>query len=79
MRVKFFAWLKEDLQEELEIKVDSISIEDLKNKLIQELGIKFEVLKEPSILVSVNLEFADETTIVNNSDEVAFFPPVTGG
>ncbi len=33
----------------------------------------------PSLLVSINLEFADLETPVSEGDEVAFMPPVTGG
>ena len=31
------------------------------------------------ILVAVNLEYADWSSLVKEHDEVAFFPPVTGG
>ncbi|RME35968.1 MAG: MoaD/ThiS family protein [Gammaproteobacteria bacterium] len=33
----------------------------------------------PTLLVSVNLEFADLDAPVGEGDEVAFMPPVTGG
>lgn len=33
----------------------------------------------PNILVSINMEYADPNQQVNSGDEVAFFPPVTGG
>lgn len=32
-----------------------------------------------SIAVAVNGEYADETTIINSSDEIALIPPVSGG
>ncbi|MBA3075736.1 MAG: MoaD/ThiS family protein, partial [Anaerolineae bacterium] len=32
-----------------------------------------------SILVSVNQEFADRAQIIHATDEVAIFPPVSGG
>lgn len=31
------------------------------------------------ILISVNQEYTSADTLVNDGDEVAFFPPVTGG
>ncbi len=33
----------------------------------------------PSVLVAVNMEYTDINHAVNDGDEVAFFPPVTGG
>lgn len=33
----------------------------------------------PNTLVAVNLEYADLDRAVHDGDEVAFFPPVTGG
>lgn len=32
-----------------------------------------------NVLVAVNMEYADAETLVGDGDEVAFFPPVTGG
>ena len=33
----------------------------------------------PNTLVAVNMEYAELTHSVRDGDEVAFFPPVTGG
>ena len=33
----------------------------------------------PNLLVAVNMEFANFEHSVKDGDEVAFFPPVTGG
>ncbi len=33
----------------------------------------------PNTLIGVNLEYAELTQLVQDGDEVAFFPPVTGG
>ena len=33
----------------------------------------------PHILTAVNMEYVDQNTPVKDGDEVAFFPPVTGG
>ncbi|QBQ53348.1 molybdopterin converting factor subunit 1 [Nitrosococcus wardiae] len=32
-----------------------------------------------NVLIAVNMEYADAETVVRDGDEVAFFPPVTGG
>jgi len=33
----------------------------------------------PNMLVAINMEYANLDDAVNDGDEVAFFPPVTGG
>ncbi len=33
----------------------------------------------PSLLISVNQEYADRTQALHPSDEIALFPPVSGG
>lgn len=33
----------------------------------------------PKVLAAINHEYADFTQVVHEGDEVAFFPPVTGG
>jgi len=33
----------------------------------------------PNTLAAVNMEYAEPTQTVRDGDEVAFFPPVTGG
>ena len=33
----------------------------------------------PNTLIAVNMEYAELTQTVQDGDEVAFFPPVTGG
>jgi molybdopterin synthase sulfur carrier subunit len=33
----------------------------------------------PNTLAAVNMEYAEPNQIVRDGDEVAFFPPVTGG
>ena len=33
----------------------------------------------PNVLMAVNMDYAQRADPVNDGDEVAFFPPVTGG
>ena len=37
------------------------------------------VFSDTKLLIAINQEMANETDLVNEGDEVAFFPPVTGG
>lgn len=33
----------------------------------------------PHLLIAINHEYKDAQTLINEGDELAFFPPVTGG
>ena len=83
MKILYFSWLKEKVGKSLEEiekpnEVHSIKdlIEFLKNSSTKHQN-AFKHLK--SIKVAVNKEFADFETLINEKDEIAFFPPVTGG
>jgi molybdopterin synthase sulfur carrier subunit len=38
-----------------------------------------DIALPPNLLIAVNMEYADLKHPVEDGDEVAFFPPVTGG
>ena len=78
MKILYFASLKENLNtsdEDLDFK-SPVKISTIKKELIQKYG---EHHFPKNILCSVNQEIASEDTLVNEADEVAFLPPVTGG
>ena len=78
MKILYFASLKENLNtsdEDFSFK-SPVNISTIKKELIQKYG---EHHFPKNILCAVNQEIASEDTLVNDSDEVAFFPPVTGG
>jgi molybdopterin synthase sulfur carrier subunit len=78
MNILFFASLKENLNTASEtVTIDTeATVASIKNQLIEKHGEKYF---PKNILCAVNHEMADDTTIVTEGDEVAFFPPVTGG
>ena len=78
MKILYFASLKENLNTAHdEINVASpVSISSIKKQLIEKYG---ERHFPDNILYAVNHEMVNESTKVCESDEVAFFPPVTGG
>ena len=53
-----------------------MSISSIKKQLIEKYGAQYF---PENIMCAVNHEMANENTKVCESDEVAFFPPVTGG
>jgi molybdopterin synthase sulfur carrier subunit len=73
--VKFFASLKEQLG------CDGATVE------IGEVATAADVWLQASggkampgnVLVAINMEYSDQNATVHDGDEVAFFPPVTGG
>tara|TARA_B100001778_G_scaffold276928_1_gene240432 strand:- start:251 stop:484 length:234 start_codon:yes stop_codon:yes gene_type:complete len=73
--VKYFASIRDLMEidsEEINIK-NSLSVNDL----WQELTVKIKAPAE--ILIAVNHEYVDKDFKLNDGDEVAYFPPVTGG
>ncbi len=78
MKILYFASLKENLKTNHDVMdFDSpVTISLIKQKLIEKHG---EQHFPNNILCAVNHEMANESTKVCESDEVAFFPPVTGG
>ena len=78
MKILYFASLKENLNTAHdEINVGSpVSISSIKKQLIEIYGAQHF---PDNIMCAVNHKVANENTKVCESDEVAFFPPVTGG
>lgn len=81
MNILFFASLKERLGcSEISIDIDTPRpVEQIKIDLIAKGEPWSSALSAPNLLTAVNQEISSAETIVSNSDELAFFPPVTGG
>ncbi len=79
--VLFFAQLKEDLNcEKLDVQVNhSMSIAELKLQLSDKGENWHQAFSKPNLMAAINHEMVNEQAIVHSNDEVAFFPPVTGG
>lgn len=81
IKVLFFASLREQLAcDAIDIAKDQLaSVSELRSAL-QEKGERWHrALSDEQIQVAVNQQLANMQTTVNDGDEVAFFPPVTGG
>jgi sulfur-carrier protein len=82
MKILFFASLRERLQcdqEALNDVSEITTVQDIINRLVQRGAPWDSALQTGKLLVSVNQEMASLSSEVNADDEVAFFPPVTGG
>ncbi len=83
IKVLFFARLREQLDTEMLEFDASPELPDIAAiiKLLKQRGSEWaEVLAEDQmVLMALNQEVADADARVKDGDEVAFFPPVTGG
>ena len=83
VKVLYFARLREDLgksAEEIALPGDVTTVAALRAHLMTRGGPWQSVLGQGKALrVAVNQEMAEPGTPVHAGDEVAFFPPVTGG
>jgi len=81
IRVLFLAQLREQLgTPELQIPAGSVgSIAALKQYLVATNPEWERFLSNSKLLVAVNHEYAKGDKAIKSGDEVAFFPPVTGG
>ena len=83
LRIVFFARVKEELGcsgLELHYSESCNTVGALKEQLCQrESGSWREILSEDNLICAVNHTVANDTVVIADSDEVAFYPPVTGG
>ena len=83
LTIHYFASVREALgkaNEQLEFPDDIVSVEDLM-KYLGAANPAFQSLIESKskILVAVNQTVVDRNYVLSKNDEVAFFPPMTGG
>ena len=83
MKILYFSWIKDKIgksHEDIQIKDNIKTIDDLIAYLKKSNESYEKVFKDTSsIKVSINMETANFKDQINNNDEVAYFPPMTGG
>lgn len=83
IKLRFFASVREKLalsEEQVIVPDHILSVADLRAWLILRGENWSEALAEERALrIAVNQEVASIDTLLRDGDEVAFFPPVTGG
>ena len=80
--VVFLASIRERLacqQLPFEMSAAQFSVAELTECLAQRGDLWREVLMDDRVLVAVNQQMSRVDSIIHDGDEVAFFPPVTGG
>ena len=73
--INFFASLREEIGKN-EVKIEAseqLTIAKIWNQVCDGIPLPNHVL------MAINMEYTDSNTLVKDGDEVAFFPPVTGG
>jgi len=81
IKILFFAQLREMLELELlDFDLpDVMNVAQLKKQLSEKGGRWQLMFAEQDVLVAVNQVISDDDYVLKAGDEVAFFPPVTGG
>jgi molybdopterin synthase sulfur carrier subunit len=81
IKIVFFAALREQLGcAELSITADTVkTVADIKQLLSDKSELWQQTFGNASLLCAVNHDMVDGSHVVKSGDEVAFFPPVTGG
>jgi molybdopterin synthase sulfur carrier subunit len=81
--ILYFAWLRErtgSAQEEFVLPAGVRTVSSLVDFLsARSLGHAAAFQNRRTVRCAVNQEFADPSSPIEPGDEVAFFPPVTGG
>lgn len=83
IKILYFAQFRENLKCESEIYTlleAKLTVAKLMQQLSDRGGIWSDVFgSKRKILIAVNQEMAKPETVIQDDDEIGFFPPVTGG
>jgi len=81
MKIKYFAWIKDitNLEEEVINLNQAKNLDELKTYIIKKYpDLKKHMIKE-ILRFAINQEYVVNNTNLNEEDEIAIFPPVSGG
>lgn len=74
IKVKFFASLREQVgQSALDLNERATTVAEVWSQATNDMAM------QENTLMAVNMDYVDAAHSVSSGDEVAFFPPVTGG
>ena len=81
VNLKYFASIREAIGQGSEsVSTQAATLKDLRAELIARGGAYAEVLAHGrAVRMALNQDLCEDTAMLSNGCEVAFFPPVTGG
>ncbi len=82
IKLLFFARLREDLdcgEESFELTSDISTVGDLHQQLCDRSELWAQTLQTDGLFIAVDQKIVEWDTPLTGNEEVAFFPPVTGG
>jgi len=81
MKIKYFAWIKDitNVHEELINENEIKNLDHLKKYIISKYPDLKKHLEEEILRFAVNQEYIVENIDLKKNDEIAVFPPVSGG
>lgn len=81
IRIKYFAAIREAIgQSSEDLQTNAASVAQLRSELIARGSAYAHVLHaQKAVRVALNQVMCEESAVLSDGAEVAFFPPVTGG
>ena len=83
MKILYFSWIKDKLgksEENIILQEQIKTVEQLVIFLQNKNDIYKDIFKDNKIIkVSINMEVSNFNDSISDQDEIAFFPPMTGG
>jgi molybdopterin synthase sulfur carrier subunit len=80
VRILFFASLREALGGQVAMQTEAVTVNDLRQALMAQSEAHAQALDpHRPVRVAVNQTMVGDDHALKDGDEIAFFPPVTGG
>ncbi len=82
VKVLFFASVRDRLgcsELNIELPVEARTVATFTDMVMRRGEVYAGVLSDQRIMIAVNQELANPEMVIEDGDEIAYFPPVTGG
>ncbi|MBX7145864.1 MAG: molybdopterin converting factor subunit 1 [Alphaproteobacteria bacterium] len=83
VKILYFSWVRDKInkeQEDIFLPKNILTVKDLCQWLVKNNSSYATIFKNTKLIkVAINQEYASFNDLIKDTDEIAFFPPVTGG